>query len=70
MAILMNTHNIHFYDKKKGKKILKYPLINVFLSFLWTQKRVRISHGKRVVGVWVIEVLLYLVEFGHGTVFT
>ena len=28
-------------------------------NFLGTQKRVRISHGKRVIGVRVIEFLLY-----------
>ena len=28
-------------------------------TFLGTQKRVRISHGKRAIGVRIIEVLLY-----------
>ena len=31
------------------------------MNFLGTQKRVRISHGKRVIGVRIIEVLLYTV---------
>ena len=30
-------------------------------NFLGTQKRVRISHGNRAIGVWVIEVLLHFV---------
>ena len=46
----MSTYNIHFLDKI-GKQILNCPLIFVFLScpknFLGTQKRVRISYGKR-----------------------
>ena len=56
--MLMSTHNIQFHDK-----IRKFPLIFVFLSyrknFIGTQKRVRICHGKRVIGVWAIEVRLY-----------
>ena len=58
-AILMSTHNIQFHDK-----IRKFPKIFVFLSywknFVGTQKRVRISHGKRAIGVRVIEVRLYI----------
>ena len=54
----MSTHNIHFHDK-----IRKFPEIFVFLSYLknivGTQKRVRISHGKRAIGVRAIEVRLY-----------
>ena len=54
----MSTHNIHFHDKIK-----KNPIF-VFLSYrknvVGTQKRVRISHGKRAIGVRAIEVLLYL----------
>ena len=62
-VILMRTHNIHFHNKiGKKKQALKYPLIFDFLScrknFLGTQKRVRISNGKRVIGIRVIEVLL------------
>ena len=55
----MSTHNIQFHDK-----IRKFPLIFVFLSyrknFVGTKKRVRISHGKRAIGVRVIEVRLYM----------
>ena len=54
----MSRHNLDFHDKIG--KILKYPKIFVFLScrknFPGTQKRVRISHGKRVIGVPVIKV--------------
>ena len=60
-AILTSTHNIRFYDK-----IRKFPLIFVFLSyrknFVGTQKRVRISHGKRAIGVRAIEVRLYFTK--------
>ena len=56
----MSTHNIQFYDK-----IRKFPSIFVFLSYrnnlVGTQKRVRISHGKRAIGVRAIEVRLYVV---------
>ena len=55
----MSTHNIQFRDKMR-----KFPYIFVFLScrknFVGTQKRVRISHGKRAIGVRAVEVLLYL----------
>ena len=51
----MRTHNIQFHDK-----IRKFPLKFVFLSywknFVGTQKLVRISHGKRAIGVRAIEV--------------
>ena len=51
----MCTHNIPFHDKHR-----KLPEIFVFWSYLknlvGTQKRVRISHGKRVIRVRVIEV--------------
>ena len=56
----MSTHNIHFHDKikKKIKYIPKY-IVFVILScrknLLGTEKRVRVSHGKRVIGVRVIE---------------
>ena len=42
------------------KKAEEFPII-------WTQKRVRISHGKRVIGVRVIEVLLDFGSFCLGT---
>ena len=34
-------------------------------TFLETQTRVRISHGKRAIGVRVIEVLLYIVRLKY-----
>ena len=53
----MSTHNIQFQNK-----IRKFPAILVFLSyrknFVGTQKLVRISHGKRAIGVRAIEVRL------------
>ena len=53
----MSTHNI-LHDK-----IRKFPKIFVFLgyrkNFVGTQKRVRISHGKRAIGVRAIGVRLY-----------
>ena len=52
----MSTYNIQFYVK------IKFPLVFVFLSyrknFVGTQKRVRINHGKRAIGVRAIEVRL------------
>ena len=57
----MSTRNIQFCDKMR-----KFPSIFVFLScrknFVGTQKRVRISHGKRAVGVRAIEVRMYLTK--------
>ena len=56
----MSTHNIQFHDK-----IRKFPLVFVFLSyrknFKGTQKRVRINHGKRAIGVRAIKFRLYLI---------
>ena len=55
----MSTHNIQFHDK-----IRQFPLLFVFLSYMYrknfvgTQKLVRISHGKRAIGVRAIEVRL------------
>ena len=58
----MSTLNIQFHDK-----MTKYPQIFVLLiyrkNFVGTQKRVRISHGKRAIGVRAIEVLLYCSNF-------
>ena len=58
VAILMSTHNIQFHDK-----IRKFPKIFVFLSqwkhFVGTLKWVRISHGKRAIGVRAVEIRLY-----------
>ena len=51
----MSTHNIQFRDKNE-----KISLYICFLScrknFVGTQKRVRISHGKRAIGVRANEV--------------
>ena len=48
----MSTLNIHFHDK-----MTKFPQIFVLLiyliNFVGTQKRARISHGKRVISVRV-----------------
>ena len=61
--ILMNAYNIHFHDKIK-KKFLISLTTRVFLSywenFLGTQKQVQIRHGKGVIAVLVIKVLLYV----------
>ena len=58
LGVLMSTNNIQFHDR-----IRKLPLLFVFLNyrknFIGTQKRVRISHCKRAIGVRVIEVRLY-----------
>ena len=52
----MRTLNIQFHDK-----MTKFPVIFALLEkFLGTQKRVRISHGKRAIGVRAIEVRLYI----------
>ena len=57
----MSTFNIQFHDK-----MTKFPQIFVLLiyrkNFVGTQKRVRISHGKRAIGVRAIEVRLYCVK--------
>ena len=54
----MSTHNIQFHNK-----IRKFPSIFVYLSYwknsIRTHKRVRISHGKRAIGVRAIEDRLY-----------
>ena len=60
----MGTHNIQFHDK-----IRKFLLIFVFLSyrknFAGTNKRVRISHGKRTIIVRAIEVRLNMASSTH-----
>ena len=57
-TILMSTYNMHFQIIKK--KMLKYPLIFVLVSFRnnvpETQKRVRMSFGKGAVSFRVIDV--------------
>ena len=55
----MSTHNIQFHDKMR-----KFPYIFVFLScrknFIGTQKRVRMSHGKRAIGVGAIDYIIII----------
>ena len=56
----MSTNNIQFHDETR-----KFPLNFVFLRyFVGTQKLIRISHGKRAIGVRAIEVRLYIDSFG------
>ena len=56
----MSTFNRQFYDK-----MTKFPQIFVLLIYrknlVGTKKRVRISHGKRAIGIRAIEVRLYIV---------
>ena len=57
----MNTPNIHFHEniEKKNPKIsLNICFLDISEKFLGTQKRVRISHGKRAIGVRAIEIRL------------
>ena len=53
----MSTHNIQFHNE-----IRKLPYVFVFFiyrkNFLGIQKRVRISHGERAIGVRAIEIRL------------
>ena len=57
----MSTHNIQLYKKRR-----KFPYFFFFVvvfssyrkNFVGTKQRVRISHGKRAVGVRAIEVRL------------
>ena len=60
----MSTHNINFHDKIRDFpwNILKYLFSSNYRKcFLGTEKRVRISHGKRAIGVRVFEVsFIYL----------
>ena len=55
-AILMSTHNIPFHDKISTN----ICFLSYWKNIVGTQKRVRISDGKRVISVRVIEVLLYM----------
>ena len=54
----MSAHKIQFHDKIR-KKILIICFLELSKKIIGTQKRVRISHGKRVIGVRAIEVRLY-----------
>ena len=53
----MSIHNIHLHDEI-GKKTKIFVFLSCQKNFLGTQKRVRISHGKPVIGVRAIEVRL------------
>ena len=61
-AILMWAHNIRFHNKNENfsEIYLNIVILSCKNNFQGTQKRVRISHGKRPIAVRVIEVLLYL----------
>ena len=52
----MSTH-IQFHDKIR--KILNICYLELSKNFVGTQKRVRISHDKRAIGVRTIAVRLY-----------
>ena len=55
----MTTHNTQFHHRIRT--IPKYLFsLAIGKKFVGTRKRVRISHGKRVIGVRAIEVRLYL----------
>ena len=56
----MSTHNTQFHDKiRKNRKI--FVFLSYWKNFVGTEKRVRITHGKRVIRVRAIEVILYVV---------
>ena len=60
-------HTISWYNKKFSLNICFLELAEGFRRD--SKKKfflVRISHGKRVLGVWAIEVRLYIVKAGHG----
>ena len=60
----MSTHNIHFMIKCENFPkifIKKIVFLGYQENFLGTQKRVRISHCKRAIGVRVIEVYCILI---------
>ena len=55
----MSTSNIQFNDKMT-KFLQIFVLLIYRTKFVGTQKQVRISHGKRAIGVRAIEVRLYI----------
>ena len=57
---LMSTHDIQFHDKVSKKCSLIFIFFSYRKKFVATQNQVRIIQGKRVIGVRVIAVLLYL----------
>ena len=58
----MSTHNIQFHDKIR-KKYQIFVFLSYRKNFVGTQKRVRISHGKRAIGVRAFVVRLYVALF-------
>ena len=62
-AVLMSALSTHLDKIQSNKKSIEFSWIFVFFSykknFQGTQKRVRISHGKRAICARIIEVLLY-----------
>ena len=58
-----NTQYTIFNMNKKNT--LNYPKSAAMGIFLWTQKRVRNSRGKRAISVRAIEILLYHVPLCH-----
>ena len=52
----MSTHNIQFRDKKIPEM---FVLWSCRKNFVGAHKPVRISHGKRAIGVRAIEAFLY-----------
>ena len=55
----MRRHNILLWKKKFPKMSVNACFLELSEKFLGTQNWVRISHGKQIIGVRVIEVLLY-----------
>ena len=56
----MNTHNIQFHDKIRTFS-LNICFLELSEELRRAQKRVRICHGKRAIGVRAVEVRLYIV---------
>ena len=56
----MSTKNIQFHDKLRIF-YLNIRFLDLSEEFHRTQKRIRMIHGKRAIGVRAIEVLLYVV---------
>ena len=59
----MSTHNIQLYKKRRKFPYFFFFFVVVVFSsyrknFVGTKQRVRISHGKRAIGVRAIEVRL------------
>ena len=59
----MSTHDMQFHFKKK--KSLNVCFLEISKNFVGTQKRVRISHGIRAIGVRAIEVRLHIGRYSR-----